>query len=122
MTKFLQSPIVLAGLVIFTGFLLLQIIKINPEKIDLNKKVANLERQINETEAAIKDLENKAEYYQSDIYKERQARLKLNYKKPGETVIFIYDNPGNVETQQTESNDGEKLGWRRLLQYLFRTD
>jgi cell division protein FtsB len=36
-------------------------------------------------------LSRSGEYFKSELFLERQARLKLNYKLPGEQVVFVYD-------------------------------
>jgi len=37
------------------------------------------------------ELEANYDYRQSREYQERQARLQLNYKKPDEKVVYVYD-------------------------------
>ncbi|MDP3954221.1 MAG: septum formation initiator family protein [bacterium] len=118
MNKLFQSPLLTVPLILIMGFLLLQIIKINPEKSDLDKKVANLEGQISKQEQLLQELEKEADYYQSDSYKERQARIRLNYKKPGEKVILVYDSPVDVEKQASKSEEALPF-WRNWLEYLF---
>ena len=47
---------------------------------------------------------------QTESYIEREARLKLGLKKPGETVIVIQDE-ANVSATQTWSDPNDPLGY-----------
>jgi len=57
---------------------------------------AKKELQITKSQQAIAEqrigaLTANKDYYQSREYLERQARIRLNYKKPGEKVVYVYD-------------------------------
>ena len=72
---------------------------------ELNIKFKKLEtfEQVRDFEL---ELEKLGDYMKSNAYLERQARLKLNYKKPDEKVVFVYQNSNakvqnkNVETEK----------------------
>ena len=104
-------------MIIFVGFMFLKIIKVDPERTELSKKETNLLEQIRKEEEIIEEQEQRADYYRSAGYKEMQARLKLNYKKPGETVIFVYDNPSDVESRASESEEVLPI-WKKILDYI----
>lgn len=56
--------------------------QLNLEEMKLRQDVAVLENEI-------QDLKNKIVYYQSDSYKEKMIRAKLNMQKEGEKVVVI---------------------------------
>ncbi len=58
---------------------------------DLAGKIAQMER-----EHAL--LEGMAEYFQSQEYLDKQARLKLNYKLADEKAVFVYPDAGGDRT------------------------
>src|SRR3989338_6359090 len=64
-------------------------------KIKLHENIVNTE--IHELEAKIDNLEKSngllekfISYMADPLFLERQVRIKLNYKSPGEEVVFVY--------------------------------
>jgi len=93
----------------------------------INQEVANLKDDINQLKEENKKLENLIGYYQSTIYKEQEARLKLGYQKPGEKVYVLPKSSEKV----TEKSDEEsrKIGkaeiitkpnYQKWWEYFFR--
>jgi len=60
----------------------------------INQQIYTLQKQTEILEQENLQLKNLVTYYQSDSYKERQARLLLNYKALGEKVVAF---PLNVQ-------------------------
>lgn len=90
-------------LVFMAGFLIWLIIKDFPEKIEIGKQLGDLKNKI---EALKKEEERQkilAEYLNSESYLEKQARIRLNLKKVGEEVVFIY----RKDDQNAEQNAGK---------------
>ncbi|PJE51383.1 MAG: hypothetical protein COV29_01360 [Candidatus Yanofskybacteria bacterium CG10_big_fil_rev_8_21_14_0_10_36_16] len=118
--KLFQSPLLTVPLVLLVGFLAIRLIQINPQRVDLNRKISNLENQLKETEELIQELEENAGYYQSDTYKEMQARLKFDLIKPGEKVIYIYENSSDVEASSSAEPEHkkEKSFFGKLFEYV----
>lgn len=82
------------------------------EVVAVNKETDNLKRKIDETNKTVAELENSKEYLQNPAYLERQARLRLNYKKPDEKVVFVYRSPYNQNPEtanQRSSSLFEKI-------------
>lgn len=83
--------------------------------------------QVSDVEAKVKSMENEnrflassSDYFTSDAYRERQARIKLNYKLPDEQVAFVYRSaspsqsaPASVAKTRTVPN------WRKWLDWVF---
>lgn len=96
--------------------------KINNEIKDLEKKISTIENKNNEFSNLIK-------YLESDEFIDEQARLKLNYKGPGENVYIIKGagtssstdtvnqalNPVEITTEKKNPNNFVK--W---LAYFFK--
>lgn len=88
----------------------------------------SIKAEINRLYQANHDLENLILYYQSDSFKEVQAREKLGLKKPGETVVFIpifnkqnFSSELLKDRQQIASNQKpeELANWRLWINYIF---
>ncbi len=75
---------------IVAGFLVISFLKIEPALVATNKELNNLDKKIAEVKRSASELERLGDYLNSDAYFERQARLKLNYKKPDEKVVYVY--------------------------------
>ena len=81
----------LIGVIIFLGIRIMEIYKIKYtrelEKQTLLKQVARIKQDT-------ASLENIKEYISTSAYQEREAKQKLDLKKPGEEVVII--TPGSI--------------------------
>ena len=108
--------------VIVIGFFLLLIIKLKPSLETVSQEVNNLDQKIAEAEQGLSELQKLGDYFKSAAYLEREARLKLNYKKPGESVVFVYKNQhaqSPVETNNTTKPSLILPNWQKWLNYLL---
>lgn len=66
----------------------------------LRQKEDKLQAQISQLQADIEELGYKISYYQTDEYREKLAREKLNMRAPGESVVIIrgQGQPSNIPT------------------------
>jgi len=95
----LGSKIIIFVFVIYMLFLLGKSLFTNYE---LRSSIKKLNEQIVLLEQQKKDLNNLILYYQSDYFKELEARRKLGLKKPGEKVYLISattSSPTNFEEE-----------------------
>lgn len=81
------------------------------------EEAAVLDERVREAEEDLEAKRAQAEYFASDDYKERQARIKLNYKKPGEKVVYVYRDVASsssdilgITNEATEQ--GESSSWK----------
>lgn len=79
----------------------------------LNLEEAELRHEISQLEVEIQDLKNKIVYYQSDSYKEKMLRAKLNLQKKGEKVVVITPEPKAeiVEEKQADKRTNPEKWW-----------
>jgi cell division protein FtsB len=96
--------LVLLGLLVLISF---PLSKNWRQKRSIDKEIQELELQAKELEGKNNNLKNVLDYMQSDQFVEKEARTKLNYKKPGESVVVIEGRPG--ETLVTETSPFEVL-------------
>ena len=108
--------------VIIIGFFLLLIIRLQPSLRMATREVSNLNQKIAEAEKSRLELERLGDYLKSAAYLERQARLKLNYKKPGESAVFVYKNQHNqnpMEPSEAVKPSAVLPNWQKWLNYLL---
>ena len=79
----------IAGLLVLV-LLSLAVVEREPLTGVLNQEIKYIDNQAENLKQQQAELENKKAYLQSTAYLEQQARLKLNYKKPGEKVVYVY--------------------------------
>lgn len=114
--KPLQSKIFSIFIGLFILIVLASVLRVKLSLTLLNKEVASQQEKLEETGEAIKELEKNREYSKSEAFLEKQLRLKLNYKKPDENVVFVY-RTGQSSDQTTDSNDAQEKGLRGWLKW-----
>lgn len=83
----------------------------------LNLKEAQLNTDIATLENEIQNLRNDIVYYQSDEYKDKMLRARLNLKKEGEEVVVITPAPeAEVVAERLELPKNNPQRW---LWYFF---
>ncbi len=103
------------------GFFLISVIKFELPLVAVSKELRNINQKIDEAKKTGLELEKLSDYLKSDAYLERQARLKLNYKKPDEKVVFVYQSANTQNsTPKLENISNSKFvtnlkGWWRYL-------
>lgn len=90
------TRLIIAAIVVFILFNLGRSIWRNWQT---SQKISTIEEEIGQLENQNQHLNNLIVYYQTDSFKELEARRKLGYKKTGENVLVI---PELVQTEQNE--------------------
>lgn len=113
-------------LIIYIFFIMFRSVWVNWQ---LNQQINAIKKQIELTKEQNRNLENLIVYYQSDSFKEVEARRKLGLKKPGEKVIAVpaktYANY-KVESEAEKNRLSVGMGvdnlpnWKAWYQYLFK--
>lgn len=84
----------------------------------LNREEEELRASIVSLENEIQDLKNKIVYFQSDAYKEKMLRAKLNLKKEGEQVVVIMPEP-EVEQVSADEDKNKRNNPQKWSHYFF---
>lgn len=120
------SKVLIYLLVFYTFFMIGKSVWINYK---LRQQIKDIESQISDIQKQNKNFENLIIYYQSDSFREVEARRKLGLKKADETVVAVpvkkyedyntetqtqKENIADISTSITESN--ASLWW----QYFFK--
>jgi len=107
--KILSSKIFLFIVVFILIFLLIGLIKETYRKHQLTSEINELRSNIDKLEGDNQQLIDLMDYFKEDSYLEKEARIKLNLKKPGETVVVLSkDIIDGVEIVRSGSLDEEE--------------
>lgn len=68
----------------------------------ISKQIKDLEKRIEELERTNEELARMEEYFQSEEFLEKEARLKLNLTKPGEKLIIV-KTPEDLKEEEKET-------------------
>lgn len=87
------------------------------QKRQVDSEIARLTEQSNNLSRDNGQLSELIKYLDTPEYKEREAREKLNLKKPGEEVVVLPedDNDGQVASAQAETQSNPE----KWLSYFF---
>lgn len=112
------------ALVFAAGFLVYLTTRDYPKKLETKRQLEDLENKIG---ALKKDEErqiNLAEYLNTESYLEKQARLRLNLKKEGEEVVFVYrkEEEPKDETGREQNENPFLSKLKELFRILFSRD
>ncbi len=104
-------------LIVFLGFM---IFKSRPIIESLDTNIDELENRIAESDRKTEQLESDFEYFESEAYLERQARLKLGLKDPEENVAYIVRDGEEIASDSEDIE--EKSFWSNLIDKIFKRD
>lgn len=90
-------------------------------KVEIQKEIKDLEQKVSNLENRNTELSSLIEYFKTDEYIETEARTKLGYKKPGETVVVVASNTDNINSTAKETNAENltKNNWQLWIDYFF---
>lgn len=73
----------------------------------IQKEINTLQEKANDINRANVDLKEKIAYFETDEFKEKEAKEKLNYQKEGERVVIVKSTTQQEEepTEQGDAND-----------------
>ncbi|MBX4190402.1 septum formation initiator family protein [Candidatus Parcubacteria bacterium] len=122
MRRLLNSKLTMVGvlfLIIWIGF---GLIKIRAQRDLVRTQREDLESKIADLEQDNKYLASASDYFKSDAYLEKEARLKLNYKNADEEVAFVYRDTGEkkIPAEQAWQVQLSKMpNWQKWFYYIL---
>jgi cell division protein FtsB len=100
---FLKTKFFLALEVIFLAIAVVGFVNITIKKKSVNAEISFLERKAASIREENEQVAQRLKKTTTDSYVEIEARRKLNYSKPGESVFVFYEEPAqtavNIETK-----------------------
>lgn len=109
--KIFGSKIFLFAAVLLLISLVINLGRESYRERQLTKEVNNLKLEIERLEGSNLQLANLMDYFKEESFLEKEARLKLNLKKPGEKVVILSDyfnTSSNLEAIANGNNTEEK--------------
>lgn len=92
-------------------------------RYETGRVLAELDRQVEILKKQKSDLEDLVGYYGSESNLEKEARIRLNLKKPGEQVVIILPQATSSPESgvlKPPSEAGSLPNWERWWYYFFR--
>ncbi len=109
-------PLVGLALAAYLAVLLIQTVKRN---YDLKRQISGLEDRIEKLSTEQDELKYKVQYYQTESYKEKEARAKLGLQAPGESVIILPKQQPNAVEIEAAQKAKSKSNLRQWWEFLF---
>ena len=100
--------------ILVAGYIAVYLIQTVKHNYELQQQIANLHQQVDNLEIDKQALKYKIQYYQTDSYKEKEARAKLGLQAPGENVIIL---PHQDDHSQSDQGTPPKPHRRNLQQW-----
>ncbi len=87
---------------IVIAYLAIGSVKLIINNYQTNQSSVRLQQELGDLEQRNAELKNLLAYYQTDSFKEKEARARLNYQKPGERVVVVAIPPDEDVTSITQ--------------------
>jgi len=107
------SIILIFGLLAVISFLVIGNWKMNQRRAELNSRIENLKKEIEELEKKNRELQAGLSQLEGEAYLEKEARERLNLKKPGENVVVVLPPKEGEEKPEKSKNFWEKI-WETI--------
>lgn len=122
--NFWESKFVLASFVLVAIFLFFYLTKTFYIKYQINREISTIDKKIAESQAQEDEFQRMAENLTNKDFLEKEARLKLNLKKPGEEVIMIINSANGKKDElpqgETESiRDDNQNNLKKWIDVIF---
>lgn len=127
--KLLSSKVFLFFIVLTLISLATSVGRESYHKYQLTKEINRLKSETERLAGKNQQLANLLEHFKEESYLEKEARLKLNLKKPGEKVVILpqSDSPEDLPLEaqleiEKEEEKEEEINWWKWWEYFFLRD
>ena len=123
--KKLHSQLSFVAISVVAIYMLIAITGTVWQNYKINNEIVKLKIEISGLQEEGQSLRHLIAYRGTESFKEREARRKLGYKKPGEKVLAIpYPSLNSIESGQTKETETEQdkiklTNPQKLLDYVF---
>lgn len=120
MNEFLKSKLVSIALLILVAGLFFAMFNIHGQKLSMEQENRDWEAKIGSLRQENEYLQKFGDYFKSFAFLEKEARKRLNFKAPGEEVVFVYD----TTAQSSRSHDftlrlKTMANWEKWMYYIL---
>ncbi len=102
--RLFSSKIFLAAAVLILVFLTVNVSKESYRKYQLNEEIDSLKSEVEQLTGKNHQLADLIKSFSQDSYLEKEARVKLNLKKPGEKLVIL-PKEESLNNQESLTND-----------------
>ena len=102
MPGFFNSKLMTFVLILLIIFLAHSVLNVKNQRDIVAKEIKSLKDTVANLQKINDSLNQSSSYFKSDAFLEKQARLQLNYKLPGEQVAFVYQDATAVKVSSSE--------------------
>lgn len=125
--RFIHRVLTSRGVLLLEGILIIVILfgitKEIVRRMSLREEIATLEQQIAELQAQNRSLGEYVASINTDSFREREARKRLNLQRPGETLLIVPEANGtSLVTTAATSTTTETSNAQRWWQYFFSSN
>lgn len=125
--RFIHRVMTSRGVLLLEGILiviiLIGITKEVVRRVSLREEISTLEQQIAELQAQNRSLGEYVASINTDSFREREARKRLNLQRPGETLLIVPEaNGASQVTSVASSAQPGSSNARRWWTYFFSTN
>lgn len=117
--KLLYSKSFITFLIIILILIIIALGRESYHYFRISQQIKDLEKGIKELEKTNEELARMEEYFQSEEFLEKEARLKLNLAKLGEKLIIVKTPEGLEEAQEKEVISKEISNIQKWWEYFF---
>ncbi len=108
------GPILGLIVAIYLSVLLIETVKRN---YDLKQQISQMETDIQTLKTQNDELKYQTAYYQTEAFKEKEARAKLGLQAPGESVIYLpkQQTAADSDAQKKAKGKSNLQQWKEFL-------
>ena len=119
--KLLGSKVFLFFIVLALIGLAISVGRESYRKYQLTKEINRLKSETERLAGRNQQLTNLLEYFKEESYLEKEARLKLNLKKPGEKIVILSQSelPEDLPLEIQPEIKKEEVNWWKWWEYFF---
>ncbi|MFA6587574.1 MAG: septum formation initiator family protein [Patescibacteria group bacterium] len=111
--QFLKRVLTSRGIIVFEvliiAFLLIGISKEIIRRVSLRQEITTLEKQITELESQNRSLGEYVASINTESFKEKEARKRLNLQKPGESLLILPETK-SLSNETPENSISNSIG------------
>lgn len=116
MDKFLNYKLTTIALAMLLFWVSVHAWGIYQQRRHVDQQAAQIQARIDVLDKENQKLQADSDYYKSQDYLEKQARLQLNYKSADENVVFVYTQTASTQTQAHPQSS--QPWFKRLWEFL----
>ncbi|MFA6514307.1 MAG: septum formation initiator family protein [Patescibacteria group bacterium] len=113
-----QRFLAIIGLVLLF-VIVLPLAKTYSQRRLVEKEITDVQKEIAQFEKDNQELKEMLNYLKSDQSLEAQARINLNLKKPGETVVVIEKGEDEKKQDELQKEQATKSNLKKWFDYFF---